>query len=176
VVAVDPLASLSVREIWVTVAGKEYRMEGRPAIDWLDTLISGDWVTIIPGWFAADDEDEVLALLADDLIDVKDLDETTKDALTVAAGRPWWWALSLIGYASSDIHHWSRVNGRLMLAGVDASKISLSAWVDAVYAVHIEHMDDNDEYTKFKMEIDTPPTPDLLDEEAEAAALLSMMG
>lgn len=174
-VAVDPLASLGIHPIWVTIAGREYEMKGRPASKWLDVLISGDWISIVPGWFSKEDEDFVEQLVMDFEVDPEELDEATRDVVSIAAGRAWWWALQLISYAASDVHHWSRINGRLVLAGVDSRRISLSAWVDAVYAVHIEHMQDKDEYDKFKMQIDTPPTPDLLNEEEEAAALLSMM-
>lgn len=175
-VAVDPLASLEVRDIFVTIGGKEYLLEGRPAIDWLIEIISGDLVSILPGWLDEEAEYFILDCLADGSIHPKELDDATHEVISVASGRPWWWAATVIAYVANDIHHWSRVNGRLVLAGVDPKVVSLSAWVDAAYAALIENMTDRDEYTKFKGQIDTPPTPDLLDEEAESDAFMSMLG
>jgi hypothetical protein len=176
VVAVDPLASLGFGEIWITLAGEEYLLPDRPAADWLSCLIGNGFREIIPGWMSPEDESRILNLLFDDKISPKEIDDATYDAMSVAAGRDWWWAMKLITYASMDVHHWSRVNGRLILAGLDPRQISLAAWVDAVYAVHIEHMTDQDEYTKFKADIDMPPSPEYLNEEEEAEAFMSMLG
>lgn len=174
-VAADPLASLGIEDIYVTIGGEEYRMPGRPAADWLRMMLSGEYGLIMPAWLAEDDFSAVLSRLMNDEFPVKELDDSVLDVISVAAGRPWWWAMQLIMYVSSDLHHWSRINGRLVLAGVKVDKISLAAWVDAVYALHIENMDTNEAYDKFRTDIDTPPTPDLLDEEAEAEAFLSML-
>lgn len=175
-VAVDPLASLEIQDIFVTIGGVEYLMEGRPAADWLTQIVTGDLISILPGWLDEKAEYAILDKLADGSVTPTELDDATLEALSVAAGRPWWWAVTLIGHATGDIHHWSRINGHLMLAGVDARDIPLAAWVDAVYAAYTERIQDNDEYVKFKGQIDTPPTADLLDEEEEAEAFLSMLG
>lgn len=175
-VAVDPLASIRIQDIYVTVGGVEYEMVGRCAADWLTVLAADDLVSVLPGWLDQRSESLILDQLALGTITPQELDDATKDVLTAAAGRDWWWAMSLYAYAVGDVHHWSRVNGRLVLAGIDVEKISLSAWVDAVYAVHTEGISDNDEYTKFKIQIDTPPDPSLINEEEEAAAFMSMLG
>jgi hypothetical protein len=178
-VAVDPTASLGTRDIDVTIGGTDYTITGRPAADWLELIMSGDLMGIVPGWLDEAAENVLLDQVADGDLRVAELITAANDVISVAAGRPWWWAMQLIMYASSDIHHWSRINGRLVLAGVRAEEISLSAWIDAVYAIYIEGMktgDDEDGYEKFKMQIDTPPTPELLDEAEEAEAFLSMLG
>jgi hypothetical protein len=174
-VAADPTASLAIKDIYVTIGGEEYRMPGRPAADWLKMMLSGDYGLVMPAWLVEEDAVKVLARLADDEFPIKEVDDAVYDVISVAAGRPWWWAMQLVMYASSDVHHWSRINGRLVLAGVRADRISLAAWVDAVYAIHIERMEAGEEYDKFRAAIDTPPTADLLDEDEEAAAFLSMM-
>lgn len=174
-VAADPLASLGIEDIYVTIGGEEYRMPGRPAADWLRMMLSGEYSLIMPAWLDEQDASDVLARLMNDEFPIAEMDQVVYDVISVAAGRPWWWAMQLIMYASSDIHHWSRINGRLVLAGIKVGKISLAAWVDAVYALHVENMEPGEEYDKFKAAIDTPPTADLLDEEEEAEAFLSMM-
>jgi hypothetical protein len=175
-VALDPLASLRAEDIDVTIGGQVYTLEGRPAAVWLECLMTGDVTPIIPGWLGSEAEDLILERLADDEITADELNEVTKDVISVAAGRPWWWAMYLISYACLDVHHWSRVNGALVLAGVKVDEISLSAWVDAAYVILTDKMAAGEEYNNFKMQIDTPPTPDLLDEEEEAAAFMSMLG
>jgi hypothetical protein len=173
-VAVDPIASLGIRDVEVTIGGFDYFLKGKSAADWLERMTSGDMSIL--GWLDEKVEDEVLDRLSDDDITVKQLNDATLDVVSVAAGRPWWWAMQLVMYATSDIHHWSRINGRLILAGIDSNCISFSAWVDAVYVIYTENMKAGEEYDTFKMQIDTPPTIDLIDEEAEAEAFLSMLG
>jgi len=175
VVAVDPLASLAPRSVLITLAGRDYVIAARPAIDWLEVLISSDFNQIVPGWLDEDSEDTILDQLMTGDLSPDELKEVILDTISVAAGRPWWWALRLIRYASDDVHHWSRINGRLILAGVRVKKVSLSAWVDAVYAVHCEGMDE-EQYTKLKADMDMPPSLEYFDEEAEAQNFLSMMG
>jgi hypothetical protein len=174
-VAVDPLASLEIEDIYVTIGGREYRMSGRSAAVWLRTILGDDYTLILPAWLDEDQEVLLMDRLMDDEFTVQEMDEAVLDVISIAAGRPWWWAMQLIMYAASDVHHWARVNGKLVLAGVDNSRITLAAWIDAVYALFIDGMDRED-YDKFKAQIDTPPTADLLNEEEEAEAFLSMMG
>lgn len=175
-VAVDPLASLDFDAIYVTIGGMEYRMPGRPAAVWLRTILADEYNLILPAWLEPTDSALLMSRLMDDEFTTRELDDAVMDVITIAAGRPWWWALQLIMYASSDVHHWSRINGRLVLAGLNLNKISLSAWVDAVYAIFVERIEPGEEYDKFKTQIDTPPTADLLDEDEEAEAFLSMLG
>jgi hypothetical protein len=174
-VAVDPLASLDFDDVYVTIGGQEYRVPGRPAADWLRTILADEYNLILPAWLEKEESALLMSRLMDDEFTVKELDDAVFDVITVAAGRPWWWALQLIMYASSDVHHWSRINGRLVLAGLRLDRISFAAWVDAVYVVFTERIEPGEEYDKFKAQIDTPPTPDLLDEEEEAEAFLSML-
>jgi len=176
VVTVDPTASLGIRSVYVTLGGVEYEMRGRSAADWIELLTTTDISAVIPGWLDEDDEDRILDLLGQGKIAFTELEEAGHDVLSNAAGRPWWWALKLMAYAASDIHRWSRVNGRLVMAGVDGQTIPLAAWVDAVYFQHIEHIDDPDERLKFQADMDMPPSIEHLDEEEESEAFLSMLG
>ncbi len=175
-VTVDPLASLSIQDLDVTIGGRTYLMPGRSAADWLECLISGETSVVVPGWLDPAAENHVLDQMSDGLISVTEILDVTKGVISAAAGRPWWWALHLIGLATHDAHYWSRTNGVLVAAGVDPAKISLSAWLDAAYAAIVNRFTDNEQYDTFKLHIDTPPTVDLLDEEAESEAFMSMMG
>lgn len=176
-VVVDPNASLEICDIELTLGGVDYLMRGRPAADWLVLLFDWNLNPVVPGWLDPDDENAVIGGIEDELISAKEIEDVTWDVVSAAAGRPWWWAMQLIRYAGEDIHRWSRVSGRLILAGVDPVFISLAAWVDAVYVVLTDKLEvGSDEYKDFMAAIDTPPTVELLDEDEEAAAFLSMMG
>lgn len=175
-VSVDPSASLGIRDVYVEIGGVEYHMDGRSAADWIEQLISSDLSAVVPGWLDDRDEDRILDLMGQGKISFKEIEEAGRDVISNAAGRPWWWALKLMAFAVSDVHHWSRINGRLILAGVDSTAISLSAWVDAVYFQHIEKFEDPDERLKFQAEMDMPPSVEYLNEEEEAEAFLSMLG
>jgi len=101
-----------------------------------------------------------------------------RDVVTVVSGHPWWWTFSLLSILWSP-EHGTQYLGEM--ARVDASTCSLGLWLNALYALAVKYMKEEDR-TKFDMELDTPPPDveidpeDLIDEAASSAAFMSMMG
>jgi hypothetical protein len=175
-VAVDPLASLAPREILVRLAGRDYAIPPLPAIDWLEAILGGTQAAIIPSWFR-DGQEAVFAAIMDGTVTDLDLDEATRDAVTVAAGRPWWWVTQLVGMAAHDNRTWTSLHGRMVLAGIDATRLPLAAWVDALYAAICElYAGDQEGRQRFDVTVDTPPDGVDIDEEEEGAAFLALAG
>lgn len=175
-VAVDPLASLSPREVIVRLGTRDYAIPPLPAIDWLEVLLTNTAVTILPGWFGAEDRNAFYAAAMRDEFGDDELDDATSEAITVAAGRPWWLAAALVSMASADTRTWATLHGRLVLAGVDARTVSLGAWMDALHAAVLEALPGPEARQRFEIVIETPPEGVGVDEEAEAAAFMALAG
>lgn len=175
-VAVDPLASLAPREVVVRLGDRDYVIPPRPAIDWLEVLLTNNAVAVIPAWFATDDRHAFYVAAMADEFDNDDLDAATSDAITVAAGRPWWLAANLVTLAAADHHTWAMLHGRLVLAGLDSRDAPLGAWLDGLYAGILEGQQDPDSRRRFETAIETPPEGVDIDEESESAAFLALAG
>jgi CubicO group peptidase (beta-lactamase class C family) len=173
VVAVDPVASLRICSAIVTISGTEYEVEGHSAADWIEAMLAGGMNRIIPGWLV-DGQRELMDQLLDGTIEDEDLNEATLEALTVAGGRPYWWIANMVGMASSTNTFWGILNGRLLLGGVHASAVSLSAWIDALYSCMVDNMDEETRL-KFDSHIDMPPAGIPIDEEEEGAAFMALL-
>ena len=175
-VAVDPLASLASRDIWVTLDGHEYRLPAKPAIDWLEVILTGDSYGILPGWLDVEDQQKIFDAMWADRINDVELEQATQDALTAAAGRPWWWAAQLVLVCAATNKSWSTLHGRVVLAGVDPGVVPLGAYIDALYAACLEGFGSNQEARqKFDVHMDTPPPSVGLDEESEGEAFMALL-
>src|SRR5215510_2289094 len=131
-VASDLLASLkpwSIEDIFIV--DRVYRVPPLPAIDWL-TILLDDEVSLfaITGLLEPDANEDITEHVIAGRYSREDWEQLTWDLVSIAAGRPWWTTLYLVGNAKhpSSVEV---VKGKLALHGVDATKISLSAWLDA---------------------------------------------
>lgn len=139
----DLVASLQpwpVEQIWI--GDRVYRVPAMPASHWLWILLEPDvsLFAIVPGLLEPDAKEHVEGLILDGLYSREELEDLAWDIVSVAAGRPWWSVLYLLGNAkaatNSDV-----VQGELALHAVDASRMSLSSWLSAVYMIFIRGMD-----------------------------------
>jgi hypothetical protein len=175
VVAVDPLASLEITSTYVTLAGRTYEVEGHPASDWVALILTGRTYEILPGWIMDDDVDDLIDQLLDGTVSDEELTEATHDVMTIAAGRPYWYATQLIASVASTHVSWATLHGRMVMRGVRANELSLSAWVDALYASCVEGIHEESDRQKFDQQMDTPPASVPIDEEEEGQAFLALM-
>lgn len=135
----DPLASLAIFAITVTVAVGDFQIPALPAARWLEILLDEDFQPerIFPGLCS---DETVLACfegLDNGSLSEQDVADAVMDALEVASGRRWWITLRLARVARE---HWDLVGGGLMLAGVRAEQVSLGAWLDALHALMVERL------------------------------------
>lgn len=102
-----------------------------------------------------------LGLLFDESVG-EELYEGILDVITVISGRPWFVALRLIGVAQDN---WNVLGGEMLLKGVRADQMSLSAWLDVLLLVALRAMDPKD-VMMFTLQLEKPP-PSPGDEESQ---------
>lgn len=122
----------------IQLGDKVYRIPALPAADWL-ALLMGDQVSltsIIPALLQPDATEHFTDLVVDGALDQNEWENLVWEIVSIAGGRPWWTIIRLIDNARSPTHS-MRVRSQLAFAGVDANRISLSAWLDAVYAIFV---------------------------------------
>jgi hypothetical protein len=131
---VDGRAALSCWPVETEIAGRNFMISSRPAIDWILPLLDEDWLGIVPGLVSDDDLSD---LLSTGEVQVEDCIRAARDATATASGMLWWSAVRLVQNGVLVVD----VSGALVLAGVNPREISLGAYVAAVYRVLSAEMD-----------------------------------
>lgn len=142
----DFLASIKPWPIdGIHIHGEHFTVPALTADAWLEQLLPDEvelW-NIVPGMLAPAPqarEAVVEAMLCGEL-SREGLEELVWEIVGIAAGRDWWTVLVLLGHAKAYSAR-DLVAGRLVLAGVDATRISFSAWLDAVYLIFLDRLTD----------------------------------
>jgi hypothetical protein len=156
-VASDLLASLKPWSIEdIVIVDKTYRIPALAAVGWLEILLD-DQVSLfaITGLLEPDANADIEEHILNGRYQRDEWEQLTWELVAIAAGRPWWTTLYLIGNAK-HVNNVDAVKGELALHGVDATKISLSSWLDAVYRIFTQHMKQEDRQ-KFDLLLARPP-------------------
>jgi hypothetical protein len=126
------------------------------ASEWL-VLFMGphemDLDEVFPGLLPPEQAELVEEALFEEKIDLDSLARTALDVISTVAGRPWHVALKIIGTAEGS---WNALGGELVIRNIDASRLSLGAWLDAVYLTLIRNMD-NKQAMMFNAKLQVPP-------------------
>lgn len=125
----------------IEIDGTVYRVPPLPASSWLWILLepSVSLFAIIPGLLEPNAKDHIEGLIIDGAYSHEDLEDLAWELVSIAAGRPWWTVLYLLVNAKHPANL-EAIQGQLALHGVDASRISLAAWLSAVYTIFVQHM------------------------------------
>lgn len=158
------------------MGGDSYEIPAHPAMAWLGVLMNetAGWLDLFPGLAGDDAEDALFALIATADVDMDEVVTAAKQALAVVSGRPWWVAVRLVHVAFAS---WDYVSGEVVFRGVDAVRLSLSAWLDAVFHIILRSMDSKD-HTKFLAQLEMPPAEErasLPEPEMSADAFKALM-
>lgn len=155
--------SLCPWSIQVTLdRGFRYEIPALPAVTWLQYLLSNDpdldglIAELMPGledYFCDNDQSPY------------DMYETALEIIGIASARSWWIAIRIIFSATVN---WHIIGPKLIMSQVDASKLSLAAWLDVVLFMMIDIMDPK-KVTMFTSQLEAPPTGVLSTEALEAA-------
>lgn len=171
----DPLAALAPAPIIITLSGQDYTIPALPALDWLLVMMAEevDVLGVIPGLLVPEDRALVEDRISQEEITWDEVNDTALEAMTVASGRDWWFAIRFLAVARVG---WDVIGGQMARSGIDATKISLAAWIDAAYHIAREAIGSGKEgqqnLVRFTSELEAPP-PGMgaaFDEEFEAAA------
>lgn len=176
----DPLAALRVWALEVELAGETFTVPPRPAVDWFVAILDEDVpLPLIPGLMDDEAEDRIGDMLMDGEITTDLIVTRSRELLTAAAGRPWWEADRLI---RSSGESWHIIGGELTRLGVDLTRVSLAAALNAIYVVCVRTMDEQ-ERNKFDIDLRMPPigvegvtTEDMYDAKAAESAFMALMG
>lgn len=155
--ASDLLASLKPWSIEdIVIIDRAYRIPALPAIDWLVILLD-DQVSLfgITGLLEPDANEDIEGHILGGRYSRDEWEQLTWELVQIAAGRPWWTTLYLLGNAK-HVNNVDTVKGELAVHGVDATRISLSSWLDAVYRIFTQHMGPEDRQ-KFDLALARPP-------------------
>lgn len=130
----DGRAALRCWPVDVDVAGRSYRILGRPAIDWILKVADARWLAIVPGMV---DGDEIDDRIDQGLIHPRALVAAGQSAVSTATGMQWWSACRIANAVVSDVE----LAGALVLAGVDAERVSIGGFVAAAYRLMMADRD-----------------------------------
>ena len=176
--ASDLAASLKPWSIeGIVIDDRVYTVPALPASAWLTILLEEpvSLFSIVPGLLQPEAEEDIQEVILAGRFSHEELEELVLELIGIASGRPWWTALYLLANAK-HANNVDRVKGELALHGIDATRISLSAWLDAVYVIFIRPLDPKDRQ-KFDLLLAKPP-PGIkakADPAANRAALRALM-
>jgi len=178
--AADALAALKIWALDVELAGENFVVPARPAVDWFLAILDEETpLPLIPGLMDSAAEDRITDLLLDGEVDADLIVKRSRELLTAAAGRPWWEADRLIRSSGAS---WHIIGGELTRLGVDLGKVSLAAALNAIYVICVRTMDEK-ERNKFDIDLRLPPvgvegvtTEEMYDQQAAESAFAALMG
>lgn len=137
----DPVWSLRPWPVHLELAGMEFEIPAMVAADWLAILMDPDLRidSIFPGLLVDADQAEVEVALHGGGLDLEEYVNLGFEILSEVTGRPWWVALRLIGVARGS---WDAIGGEIVRKA-DAERLSISGWLDVLYPVIIEGLEDS---------------------------------
>jgi hypothetical protein len=151
-----------------------YEVDAQPASVWVAHLAGEEGVAGLLNVFDEDDYEHI----SDDILlgelDLTELQVALTELLTLVSGRPWWFTLRLI-HAAQD--SWDAIGGYLALKGIRADQLSLQAWMDALLATVLRHIEP-DKHVSWLARMKAPPagTKIQLDERREEDIFRAQMG
>ena len=158
--------------ITVQIGHEQVTIPALSAADWLSVLMEDpiDLEQVFPG--LADAEDLVDEALFEGQLSLDDLYDIGLDCITAASARPWYVAIRLSQIAQAG---WDNLGGELALAGVDASRMPLAQWFDALHLIILRTMDPKS-HTMFHSQLEMPPPGVQVDESAMEMSRDQFMG
>jgi hypothetical protein len=169
----DPVQSLQPWAVVVHCAGADVEIPALPATDWLVVLMADpvQFDDIFPGFLSGDDETWVEEQMLNGALSFNEFRETALAILETVSARRWWVTLRLVDVMKAS---WDVLGSRLILRGVDASKLSLSAWLDIALITILENMEPKDTQM-FTMRLEQAPTEEGEPEpEMDSSAFLAL--
>lgn len=158
----DPVWSLDLFPLEVDFGSRTFHLPPMPAVRWLIHLMNPDasLYDLIVDLFG-----ELEDCLYDNMsqVTITDLYNTVLEVIGVVAGRPWWVAIRIIQIMGSN---WHVLGPQLIMSGIDARALPLSAWLDCSLYILINSMDPKD-VEMFSLKLETKPDLGALAPEGE---------
>jgi hypothetical protein len=109
-----------------------FRIEPLPAADWIDATLDMGHLSYLPGLLPPAEREILLEAIEDGTVTAAQLAEENQAALEAASGWAWWSASKLIGTLGKT---WETTGALLTLSGVDPTRVSLGAFLSALYGL-----------------------------------------
>lgn len=120
-----------------------------------------DLFDIIPGMCGSAFEDKVTDYLLDGRIDFTQIRRASLDVVSSVTGRPWWFSMRLI---KTIVASWEVIGGEIAMRGIDAERLSVSAWLDAALLICLRSLESN-KITMFMSQLEIAPPEEAADQE-----------
>lgn len=155
----NPIQSLRPVSVPFIIGQREFEIPALPAADWLAVLMRPDWIG----------DDIFLELMPDglkllDLIDPEQAEDLATDIIEEVTGRHWWIAFRLVGFL---VETWEVMGPEAIFHQVDAEKLSLAAWLDAMLVLLLSRVS-KDHAPGFVARLESPPYGEEIPEEEMA--------
>ena len=147
----------------ITVRGIDFRFPVWTAAQWLEVTADGQWPVTVCASMDAESHDRFLDAVEAGTLTVHDITRVARAAEAASAGRSWWEAERLIASLYED---GGNLLGRLIMAGVDPSRITLAALCSALWSELIKGGDATHRM-KVESQLVVPPA-DADDEDLDA--------
>lgn len=152
-----------------------FRIEPKPAADWIIATIQVGHLGYIPGMLDPAEQELITEALYEGWVTSAELLEANREAIATVSGWPWWSAGKLIGVL---IHEMDLAGGLLTLRGVDLQTLPLGAVLNAINALVLSEAG-KEERTRWINELVMPPAeklqPETWDQDAAEVALEMLM-
>lgn len=153
----DAIASLRPYPIDIQVGDDwVYTIPALPAADWIEAVLADDGLKApVPGLLNDEDRSLVVEDYVFGRLSAEQIAEASREALEVAAGRPWWEADRLIRSAATR-EAWPIINGELVRRGFRFNEESVGAFCNTVYSMAVQGLKESDRAT-FEHRLTVPP-------------------
>lgn len=136
----DILVHLAPCDIGVTWVGEVFVIPARTAYEWAQLLLASpfDPYDVFPGLAGPAAVVAVEDALGSGKATDDDLSRAALEVISAAGDRPWWVTVRVLACAGTC---WDRIGGTLVREGVDARRITLAAWMDAIWMIMKTYVD-----------------------------------
>ena len=165
--------SLAIWPVRVAIGGRHYQVPQMAAAYWVAALIDRSPGEALIDLLDPQDSEDLTDRVLDGEITFDMIIEALLDLVSTLSGRSWWFTMRLLSAVGGS---WDTVGGYLALHGVDASRMPLQAYVDAVLAAALRHVEEKKQVS-FLAQLKAPPAGQkpAIDEKAEEAIFFAQM-
>lgn len=168
------LHSLRPWPVVVRLAGIRCEFGEFHADTWVAALLDDDPGAAIMELLDQDVQVALVDALIEGELDPIVLNDALLNIVTIVSGRPWWFTLRLLQAAQTS---WDSIGGYMALHGVNAQQMTLQAYLDALLATVLRHVDPKN-HTSMLAKMKMPPAgtaKPAIDEVREADLFLAQM-
>jgi hypothetical protein len=151
----DPIQSLCPLPLAVSTNEGDYEIPAMTAAEWLSVLMVENLSLddIFPGLLSPDEVEQVEEEIILGSLGIEELNQLVIDIIETISARPWWVTMRLVEVARGS---WDMLGAEMGMRGIDATRVSLSLWLDMLLLVAVKNMEQKD-VQMFMLKLESPP-------------------